>query len=124
MTEKPYKPSAELAESDLAASSSASNRSLSSYMLQAIDRIQELEAELAGSNEYVISEWENKTKELYAELSGVHAGTHVIVPVKATPEMLAEGWACLKRNHLPKLGPGKCLIEAWPAMIKAAKDPS
>lgn len=87
------------------------------------DRIQELEAE----NRDLYHEIENhniQTNEHIEQLSGVHAGTHAIVPVKATPQMIAEGWACLKRNHLPKLGPGKCLIEAWPAMIEASKGKS
>jgi hypothetical protein len=34
--------------------------------------------------------------------------------------MIAAGWACLKRNNLPRLGPGPGLIEAFQAMLNEA----
>lgn len=33
-----------------------------------------------------------------------------------SPAMIAAGWACLKRAHLPHLGPGPGLIDAYKAM--------
>ncbi|MFB9340501.1 hypothetical protein ACFFTN_01115 [Aminobacter aganoensis] len=43
-----------------------------------------------------------------------------VVPAVATPQMLAAGWQQLKRAHLPRLGPGPGLVEAYAAMLAAA----
>ncbi len=37
-------------------------------------------------------------------------------PEEVSPAMIAAGLACLKRAHLPHLGPGPGLIEAYRAM--------
>lgn len=36
----------------------------------------------------------------------------------ASPAMLGAGWQKLKRAHLPRLGPGPALSEAFAAMIE------
>lgn len=46
------------------------------------------------------------------------------VPVEPTPEMIAAGWDCLRRAHLPRLGPGNGLVEAYRAMAAAAPQPA
>ena len=120
MTEKPYKPSAELVESDLAASSSASNRSLSSYMLQAIDRIQELEAELAHEKD-MYSEAVKNSQKLEMFLSGVAVGTHCIVPVEPTDRMICEGISTRHMQDVPEAW-SLATINIYRAMIKAAKE--
>ena len=38
--------------------------------------------------------WEGRWRDLDAELSGVHAGTHVIVPVEPTEAMLTAACLC------------------------------
>lgn len=70
-------------------------------IMEARDRIQELEAELEhfkssgiieiavrnpAVNEYM-HHWERRAEKAEAQLSGVHAGTHCIVPVEPTEEM-------------------------------------
>lgn len=37
-----------------------------------------------------------------------------------TPHMIAAGWFELKRAHLPRLGAGPGMIEAFKAMVKEA----
>lgn len=47
--------------------------------------------------------------------------THAVVPREPTPQIIAAGWANLKRSHLPRIGPGPGLVEAYCAMIAAAE---
>lgn len=46
---------------------------------------------------------------------------YVLVPIEPSPKMLAAGWQQLKRAHLPRLGPGPGLAEAYAAMLAAAQ---
>lgn len=45
---------------------------------------------------------------------------YAVVPAVPTPVMLAAGWQQLKRAHLPRLGPGPGLVEAYAAMLANA----
>ena len=91
-------------------------------MRQAADRIQALEAELAKENQEKIK-WmglcQLAEKKHNDQLSGVHAGTHVIVPVGLTDEMID---AASKEAHSGAKGSWtQRLKEIYRAMIAASK---
>lgn len=59
-----------------------------------------------------------RIEELEARLAGVDAGTHVIVPVEPTFDMMTNGVAAFSGKEED----GDSLVKAYKAMIKAAQE--
>ena len=79
------------------------------FIERAADRVAELEAELIKTQELAIDRG-NKLLAANAELSGVHAGTHAIVEVEPTEDMINAG---IGHSYISSI---------YRAMIKASKE--
>ena len=62
------------------------------------------------------------TLALVARIRELEAERHL--SLEATPEILAAGWGAINRGRTRPvdMAPGPALREAWPAMVRAARD--